>query len=74
MRTIEGMYMGHLIHNVPNRLQVTLHESEPGFSETHAEHACRQLMDCWEHACCKVAATYLNMDTQAVLDNLPMGI
>ena len=31
-------------------------------------------MDCWEHACCKVAATYLNMDTQAVLDNLSMGI
>ena len=28
----------------------------------------------WKHACCIVAATYLDMDTQAVLDNLPMGI
>ena len=30
MRTIEILYMGHLVHNVTSRLQVTSHGSEPG--------------------------------------------
>ena len=37
MRTIEGLYMGHLVHKVPSRLQMTLHRSELGLSERRAD-------------------------------------